>query len=164
MTRMTPANGAPASTSALYTGLGAAADHMDDQLTGSSSPPDADEPQRWFSGVDTFVDEFVLPQWRYRLDTEDVRWCARWWEHTAALGRLEALWEAFEAMRLEGGASLSTWYRNHFDVHMTVLTQRNGVFHRCSAERGVHEQPPVWPHEQVPPGFLSTGPIGGNDE
>ncbi|NYJ76543.1 DUF4913 domain-containing protein [Allobranchiibius huperziae] len=121
-------------------------------------------PPRQFAGVDEFVDRFVLPQWRYRLDTEDVRWCARWWEHTAAMGRLEALWEAFEVMRLDDAPSMSIWYRDHFDVHMSVLTQRDGVFHRCSAERGIHEQPRLWPHEQVPPGLLSTDTTGGNDE
>lgn len=133
--------------------------------TPSEDPDQAPPPARWYTGVDQFVDQFVLPQWRYRLDVEDVRWCARWWEHAAALGRLEALWEAFEVMRLEDAPSLSVWYRDHFDVHMTVLTQRNGVFHRCSGERAVHEQPPVWPHGQVPAGFLSpTTPAGGNDE
>ncbi len=142
--------------------------HRDDYQPAQTTPADPDQPPppvRRYTGVDEFVDQFVLPQWRYRLDIEDVRWCARWWEHTAALGRLEALWEAFEVMRLDDGPALSVWYRDHFDTHMTVLTQRNGVFHRCSGQRGIHEQPPVWPHGQVPPGFLSPpNPAGENDE
>ena len=138
------------------------ADPLD--VTGDMASDADGTPPKKFAGVDDFVDRFVLPNWRYRLDMEDVRWCARWWEHTAAMGRLEVLWEAFEVMCLEDGPSMSIWYRDHFDVHMSVLTQRNGVFYRCSAQRGIHEQPAIWPHVQVPPGFLSENLTGDNDE
>ncbi len=97
-----------------------------------------------YGDVGEFVDHFVLPHYRHQL-FKDVRWCAYWWEHTAALTRLEYLHEAFEHMCLDDPPSKSVWLRDHFDKHMSALTVPTGVFWRCDATTGVHEIAPLWP-------------------
>lgn len=102
-----------------------------------------------YSDVGEFVDHFVLPHYRHQL-FKDVRWCAYWWEHTAAVTRLEYLHEAFEHMCLDDPPSKSVWLRDHFDKHMSVLTVPTGVFWRCDATTGVHEIAPLWPTSTRP--------------
>ncbi|MBN9748564.1 hypothetical protein DMP23_47105 [Amycolatopsis sp. A1MSW2902] len=91
-----------------------------------------------FASLPTFVDRYVLPNWRHRHD-RDTRWCEQWWLHEEAVTRLEALWEAFEAMRLEPAPSLSTWLRDHFDHHMSMLTRADGAFANCAPR--THDDP-----------------------
>jgi hypothetical protein len=65
-------------------------------------------------------------------------WCPRWREHPEALERLQALWEAWEAARAEGGSAMSYWWTVHLDAHWGVLTgSTTGPFAAC-AKRGQH--------------------------
>lgn len=108
----------------------------------TDGPPAVTEPV--YADVGEFVDHFVLPHYRHQL-FKDVRWCAYWWEHTAALTRLEYLHEAFEHMCLDDPPSKSVWLRDHFDKHMSVLAAPTGVFWRCDATQDVHDIAPLWP-------------------
>lgn len=114
-----------------------------------------------FASLPTFVDRYVLPNWRHQHQPNSTRWCERWWLHEEAVTRLEALWEAFEAMRLEPAPSLSTWLRDHFDHHMSMLTRIDGPFANCQPRRHdepVHEAVPVWPHTEPPAGLFDVDP------
>jgi hypothetical protein len=63
-------------------------------------------------------------------------WCARWWEHPAALERLVWLWQSWEAaMRRQHSdpAAMSDWLRADFDYHRGVLQAADGPFAECTA-------------------------------
>lgn len=111
-----------------------------------------------FASLDAFVDGYVLPNWRHR--PSQGNWCATWWQHGEAIARLEAVWEAFEVMRLEPAPALSTWWRDHLDVHMRALTSVDGTFAGCSASRHetVHQQQDIWASAPPEQGLFDTDP------
>ncbi len=113
----------------------------------------------YFSGVEAFVESFVLPNWRHGSGA-GVRWCRVWWKHPEAVGRFEALWEAFEAMRLEPAPAISTWWLWHFDGHLRALTAADGVFAGCTAteRESVHSRRPDWPALPPVPGLFEADP------
>lgn len=113
-------------------------------------------PQPRFATVDLFVERFVLPNWVHRYVSKSVRWCDHWWEHAEAITRLEAIWEAFEVMRLQPAPSFSTWLRDHFDVHMRTLTDPDGAFHECDWKEVVHRTPDPWSTTAVPEGMFAV--------
>ncbi|GAB3868515.1 hypothetical protein GCM10028801_44560 [Nocardioides maradonensis] len=130
-------------------------------LSTPAQPDPEPEPAR-FATVDLFVEKFVLPNWVHKYVAERVRWCDHWWEHAEAITRLEAIWEAFELMRLQPAPSFSTWLRDHFDVHMRTLTDPDGVFHKCDMKKvdpktgsGYHNAEPTWPSAPVPVGMFA---------
>lgn len=119
------------------------------------SPEEEQPPQPRFATVDLFVERFVLPNFVHKV-SQRVRWCPMWWEHAEAITRLEAIWEAFEVMRLLPPPSLSTWLRDHFDVHMSTLTDPEGVFFNCDWERGFHKAGDPWPNQAPPEGMFQA--------
>jgi len=119
-------------------------------------PPAAVAPE--FASLDAFVEDYVLPNWRHR--PSEGRWCATWWRHSEAVTRFEAVWEAFEVMRRESAPGLSTWWRDHLDPHLRVLTAADGTFAGCVATRHetVHQQQPPWAATPAPDGQFHTDP------
>ncbi|WP_233500217.1 DUF4913 domain-containing protein [Gordonia sp. YC-JH1] len=59
-------------------------------------------------------------------------WCRRWFEHAEAVSRLEAVWRAYESLRLDPTLGMSVWWRDHLDPHMNALTNPEGPFEGCS--------------------------------
>ena len=108
----------------------------------------AEEPARrqHFQSLEEFVVDYLLENWERASDVEDKepRWCARWWEHPEAVSRLEALWEAFESARRDPAPAMSSWWRDHVDHHMAVLTGPYGPFERCHHLTGEHHVLPPW--------------------
>ena len=82
----------------------------------------------------------------------EFRWCPRWWAHPEAVGRLEALWRAWEALRLDAGTGMGVWYRDHLDHHLPILLGSRGPFRKCSPEDG-HEPADALPVEPAPEGW-----------
>lgn len=109
-----------------------------------------------FATVELFVAKFVLPNLVHKYAETRLRWCAKWWEHAEAITRLEALWEAFEVMRLQPAPSFSTWLRDHFDVHMRTLTDPEGVFYNCNYKKDMHEPKEPWPSAAAPEGMFAV--------
>jgi len=109
-----------------------------------------------FASVAVFVEQYVLPNWRH-LASRTNRWCRGWWLHEEAVTRLEALWEAFEALRREPAPALSTWIRDHLDHHMAMLTREDGPFAQCNAG-GEHQAQPLLPVTEPPPGLFESDP------
>ncbi|GEM_PF-714068 len=111
-----------------------------------------------FASLDAFVEGYVLPNWRHR--PSQGKWCATWWRHSEAIARLEAVWEAFEVMRREPAPALSTWWRDHLDVHMRTLTAEDGTFAGCAATRHetVHQQQETWLSQPPEAGQFHTDP------
>lgn len=48
-------------------------------------------------------------------------WAADWWRYPEAVSRIEALWRAWEHLRLDPATGMSVWFRDHADHHMRVL-------------------------------------------
>lgn len=129
------------------------------ERTPAPPAPATEESVQRFAALPVFVEEYVVPNWVHHLgDNYAGRWCSRWWEHAEAITRLEAVWEAFEVMRLQPPPSLSTWLRDHFDPHMRMLTDLHGVFHRCDVDKHFHEAKKPWAIEEPPVGMFAVNP------
>ncbi|MGB7448006.1 MAG: DUF4913 domain-containing protein [Ornithinimicrobium sp.] len=122
-------------------------------LEGDDTPVGAAEPETRFANLPEFVSEFLVQIWRKELLAGC--WCDQWWEHPEAVLRLEATWDAFEALRLEPGTGVSVWTRDHLDYHMRVLTTREtSPFYRCDLTKGRHFTPEPWPTKPAPAGMF----------
>lgn len=130
------------------------AEHAALEEAGAEEEEEDDAPPPRFATVDLFVDQFVLPNWNHKYVR--VLWCRKWWEHAEAITRLEALWEAFEVMRLQPAPSFSTWLRDHFDVHMRALTDPEGVFFSCDTNKEHHKPQEPWPSDPAPAGMFAV--------
>lgn len=101
------------------------------------APPDAgaagdDEPPKpYFPDLMTFVKDYLSPMYRRALSGPAITWCPEWWNHAEAIARLEALWRAWEFLRLDPHTGMSVWFRDHADHHMSVLLSSDGPFKGC---------------------------------
>ena len=94
-----------------------------------------------FESVYEFVDTHLVRIYARKVThKQDRRWCPRWFEHPEAVSRLEALWRAYEALRLDPATGMSTWWRDHADYHMKMLMAPDGPFEACSADQGHSER------------------------
>lgn len=99
----------------------------------SGSEPAAEEadeekpPELVYGSVDEFVREYLRHVYRRATSAHRV-WSARWWEYDEAVIRLEALWRAWEHLRLDPSTGMSVWWRDHADHHMAVLMDPEGPF------------------------------------
>lgn len=91
-------------------------------------------PKPYFHNVYAFFEGFLAHVYARDLHAQDTErsWCPLWWEHAEATARLEALWKAFEALRLDPGVGASVWWRDHADPTMRVLLSPTGPFARCT--------------------------------
>ena len=76
------------------------------------------------------------------------RWAARWWDYPEALARVDALWRAWEHLRLDGATGSSTWWIEHADHHMPILMSPEGPFAKSEDKNNAgeplpYEAPPV---------------------
>ncbi|QIS43013.1 DUF4913 domain-containing protein [Clavibacter capsici] len=102
--------------------------------------------------LDAFVRGFLAPAYRREVSPRgESRWDPEWWRHPEAVARLDALWLAWEALRLEGATGMSVWWRDHADYHLAVLMGPTGPFARTSATTEAGEPLPCAP---LPDGSL----------
>lgn len=133
---------------------------VDDDPGGVSDSADVPEPEPegppplYYGSVDEFVREFVCPMFRRNVGEEgraDYRWSARWWECGEAIARLEAMWRAWEHLRLDPATGTSVWFRDHADHHLGVLMSPTGPWARSKDTAGPGE--PL-PYEAPPEGLF----------
>ena len=126
----------------------------DDALAEDDAGGDGD---LYFADVDAWVRGWLIPTWERRIDGQRAdgasgfRWSARWWDHPEAVFRLEALWRAWEALRLDAGTGMSVWLRDHADHHMPLLLSKYGPFRR--SEEAVPDGDPL---PYAPPAYVRT--------
>jgi len=97
------------------------------------------------------VEHVIAPLYAQHL-TGNGTWCASWWDHDDALVRLEAVWRAWEALRLEPTTGIARWLRDVADPQLDRLRDRDrGPFRACG--QGKHLTAPPLPVEQPPAGF-----------
>jgi hypothetical protein len=118
----------------------------------------AEGPTNFYPDVYAFVIEFLAPTFAHDVTDQDTsyRWCSRWFHHTEAVARLEAAWKAWEVLRLDPGTGASTWFRDHADPCMAVLTAAEGPFSRCSTT--THKLPRALLTEPLPTGLTERTP------
>ncbi|WP_254705801.1 DUF4913 domain-containing protein [Streptomyces vilmorinianum] len=101
----------------------------------AAQPPE--EAEFYYADVFAFVTEYLSPMVRRRINGSSATWCPRWWAHPEAGARLSALWLAWEQLRQEPGAAMSTWWLHHADPHLRVLMDPDmGPFAACSPKDG----------------------------
>ncbi len=115
---------------------------------------DDGSPTLYYGSVDEFVREFVCPVFRRPVGVagrSEYRWSARWWESAEAIIRLEAMWRAWEHLRLDPATGMSVWLRDHADHHLGVLMGSGGPWARSKDSAGPDE--PL-PYEAPPDGLF----------
>jgi hypothetical protein len=86
-------------------------------------------------------------------------WCSQWWDHPEAVQRIEALWRAWEVLRLDGGTGMSTWWVDHADPQLAHLCNPDiGPFGHCHTTHGRDITPlrTTDPPENWPLGLTDT--------
>jgi hypothetical protein len=125
-----------------------------------TAPPMSEQheepPELYYPDVVTFVTEQLVPMYRRPLGGPSVTWCPQWWRHAEAIARLEALWRAWEHLRLDPATGMSIWFRDHADHHMAVLLSSDGPFRGCKPKEGHDERLDPFPLEPPPPGLFDT--------
>ena len=127
-------------------------------------PPGADgdePPDPLYGSVADWVTGQFLPVYRRPIGGE-FRWCPRWWLHAEAITRLTALWQSWEAMRLQPGTGTANWLRDHLDHQLPVLLGRSGPFAQCSPQEHVEPRPAT--SEPPPPGWWQWDPGDTDDQ
>ena len=121
-------------------------------------------PETYFKSMMEWFERWLRPTYRRSTHGDLREWCERWWQHAEALSRMDALWRAWEALRLDPGTGLSVWWRDHADHHLAALLDADGPFKACgdghiddSPERLRHTTPP--PEMFAPDEDQSPSPI-----
>ena len=112
-------------------------------------------PDLVYGSVDEFVREYLRHVYR-RATSEQRVWAARWWEYDEAVIRLEALWRAWEHLRLDPSTGMSVWWRDHADHHMAVLMDPEGPFAAANHYEDANEadKGAPLPYETPPTGLF----------
>ncbi|MBJ7287569.1 MAG: DUF4913 domain-containing protein [Williamsia sp.] len=110
---------------------------LDPMQPGDDTDTVEDVPELVYPDLGTFVHDKIAYSYRREV-TEgiDRRWCPEWWRHEEANSRLEALWRAWEHLRLDPATGMSVWWRDHADHHMEKLFDPEGPFKACSVREG----------------------------
>ena len=85
----------------------------------------------YFATLPEWIEQWLLPVYRRSVRGHERVWCPEWWRHPEAVARLDALWRAWEHLRLDAATGLSVWFRDHADHHMTILMAADGPFKGC---------------------------------
>lgn len=102
-----------------------------------------------FPDLESWVHEFfVLTFGRH---SENLRWCAQWWDHPEAVFRLDALWRTWEAASLDPVRGVADWIQNRLDPNLVELFSVDGPFALCAD--GQHVPTPVLPVSPPPDDF-----------
>lgn len=108
-----------------------------------------------FESLPVFVRDFFL-EVAVRHE-QPKQWCRQWWDHEEAVIRLEALWDAFETLRVEPGTGTAVWIRDYLDPTVAALTNPDTTpFKRCDARKGQHVAHDAWPVDEPPEAMFRT--------
>lgn len=120
---------------------------------GTAQTPDAGNggPDLVFGSVIEFYREYLRSTYSRRITGTSTVWSSRWWEYDEPLQRIEALWRAWEFLRLDSATGMSVWFRDHADHHMRVLMDPDGPF--AGSEEKTKRGEPL-PHDEPPKGLF----------
>ena len=116
------------------------------------------QPELIFPDLPAFVSEYLVHHYARPVQAgaydKEFTWCSSWWAHTEASSRLNALWRAWEALRLDETMGLADWWNNYADPTMRVLFAPKGPFQGCTAESHKPANPSL-PVVAAPEGLYS---------
>jgi Domain of unknown function (DUF4913) len=107
-----------------------------------------------FGSVDEFVREYLRHVYKRRIDGRRRVWDAQWWRSDEAVIRLEALWRAWEHLRLDPATGMSVWWRDHADHHMPLLLDPDGPFANAAPEANTTRPGQPLPYQAPPEGLF----------
>ena len=113
---------------------------------------EAEAPPLYYGSTNEFVREHLRHVYKRRINGQHTFWSPRWWTSVEALARLEALWRAWEHLRLDPTTGPSVWWRDHADPHMSILMSSIGPFSREVDVKASVLEP--LPHEEPPEGLF----------
>jgi len=116
--------------------IGMFAETGDDSAgTHQAAAEPAEVPQLVFGSAEEFLHEQLLLTYVRDIDDRSAKWCMEWYFHPEAVSRVEALWRAWEHLRLDGATGISVWWRDHADHHMRILLDPQGPFYISDTPR-----------------------------
>ncbi|MBO0596766.1 DUF4913 domain-containing protein [Nesterenkonia sp. E16_7] len=104
-----------------------------------------------------WVNGWLLPHYRRQLGGSTRRWDPKWWHYEEVGGALEALWQAWEHLRLEPGTGIAVFYRDYLYPIMDQLTAPDGPFWNYHATYDPVRSnivPPAWETTPTPRGWF----------
>lgn len=117
--------------------------------SGQLAAGEEDTPQLYYGSTNEFVRDHLRHVYKRKIDGMHTFWSPRWWASAEATARLEALWRAWEHLRLDPSTGPSVWWRDHADHHMSVLMGSVGPFSKEVDVTATIRDP--LPHEEPPP-------------
>lgn len=121
----------------------------------ASTPAESELPTLYYGSVDEFVRDYLRFVYRRRVgDRSQRQWAAEWWRYDEALQRLEALWRAWEHLRLDPALGMSVWWRDHADPHMAALLDPDGPFADVEGKENVNKRGDPLPYKAPPAGLF----------
>lgn len=101
-----------------------------DEQRGTHDPAvDEEVPQTYYCSVDEFVREKLVTSYRRLVGPPGAApVAADWWNYPEAVSWLDALWRAWEHLRLDRVTGAFVWWRDHADHHMRMLLDPQGPF------------------------------------
>ncbi|MCU1633054.1 MAG: hypothetical protein JWM61_1706 [Micrococcaceae bacterium] len=125
--------------------------------SGHQNQGTAQPPEMVFNNLEEFVTEFLVNQYQRPVESygrAEFTWCASWWRHKEAVNRLNALWRAWEALRLDPTTGLANWWNNYADPTMAALFSGTGPFQGCTVAEHKPANKPL-PIAAAPKGLYS---------
>lgn len=111
-----------------------------------------DAPQPFCPDVETWVTTIYVTTYMRKMGGQILRWCAQWWQHPEAIVRLTALWQTWEAARInEDPGAMADWIRVYHDGLTPVLLSADGPFNSCTPIRHADQTP--MPTTLAPAGY-----------
>lgn len=100
----------------------------EDETAGQGGAAEHEAPQLVYGNCAEFFDGFLRHVYARQINGAGTHWSARWWESAEAVYRIDALWRAWEHLRLDAATGSSTWLRDHADYHLGILMSPAGPF------------------------------------
>lgn len=130
---------------------------MDEDWGAPVEQPAAEPPALVYPTVEVWFDQWLRHVYARHIDGRHRVWAAAWWKSMEAQVRLEALWRAWEHLRLDASTGMSVWFRDHADVHMRLLMDPNespfaGADQEAPANKNKKGEP--LPHVPAPEGYF----------
>ncbi len=125
--------------------------------TADEETDEAAAPTLAYPNAGAWVNGWLLPHYRRELGGSKRRWDPNWWHYEEVGGALEALWQAWEHLRLEPGTGIAVFYRDYLYPIMDQLTAPDGPFwnlHKSYPSVPSNTVPPAWETVAAPRGWF----------
>lgn len=128
--------------------------------SGSESGDESEaQPELIFPNLEAFVTEFLIHHYTRPVDPygrdKEFTWCSSWWAHAEAVNRLNGLWRAWEALRLDETTGMADWWKDYADPTMRALFYSKGTFQGCTVKNHAPSNEPL-PVAAAPQGLFSS--------